>query len=147
MSKIKTFRGQLNDGAQERIRLETLDGKKGYKIKKLQIMPIQPGRYTQEIIVQVFSIRQTAVGSIVDFSGQTLLGASIFNQSSDSFNSFESVIFDNVTFNQDIFITLQDTQNADGGNYYLELEQYELDDHEATATILKNFRNTNSYQS
>ena len=137
---IKTYRGLLADGSKQTINLHTNNGKIGYRIKKLQVMPAEPGKYTQEITVQVFSVPQTAVGVTVDFSDHTLLAAAIYAQSSDSFNSFQSVIFDNVKFNQDIYLTLQDTQNADGGNYYLELEQMDLTEVEALVAIVKNLR-------
>ena len=56
----------------------------------------------------------------------------------------ESIIFDNEIFNQDIYITCKDS-DGQPCNYYLELEQIQLDDVQATTAILKNFRNTNSY--
>ena len=38
------------------------------------------------------------------------------------------------------YITLQDTQNAGGSNYYIELEQIKLDLNEATVATLKDMR-------
>ena len=37
---IKTYRGNLADGGQDRIRLKTLKGEIGYKIIKFQAFPI-----------------------------------------------------------------------------------------------------------
>jgi hypothetical protein len=141
MSKIKSFRGKLADGTQERISLQTNNGLTGYRIKKLHIIPAEPGKYTQEITVQVFSTERSSVGATVDFSDQTLLGVAIYAQSADSYNSFTSVVFDSNVFNQDIYVTLQDTQNNDGGNYYIELEQMKLDLNEQTVATLKDIRN------
>jgi len=141
---IKTFRGLLNDEAQERIRLETLDGKKGYRIKKFQIIPNKPGAESTEAVIKIFSILQTAVDATINFSEQTLLAAGFFrSNASAAFATDVVILFDNVTFNQDIFITSSDLEN-NKMNYYLELEQISLDDIEATAVILKNFRNTNT---
>ena len=39
----KTFRGQLKALGQETIRLSTNNGLSGYRITRLQIIPIQPG--------------------------------------------------------------------------------------------------------
>jgi len=50
------------------------------------------------------------------------------------------IIFDNVTFNQDIFITAIDIGAAAECNYYLELEQFTLDLSEATVATLKDMR-------
>ena len=41
--KLKSFRGQLADGGQERIRLSTNDGKTGYLVRKFQTMSVSPG--------------------------------------------------------------------------------------------------------
>jgi len=40
---IKTFRGLLADGGQDRIRLSTIKGKVGYKIAKFEGFPNTPG--------------------------------------------------------------------------------------------------------
>ena len=147
MSKLKTFRGLLNHGEQERIRLETLDGRKGDKLRKLQVITEAPASQTAELVVKIFSVKQTVIDALVDLSEQTLLGVAYFegHGNSTTFGG-EVIIIDGVVFNQDIFVTLSDGSGGSiGGNYYLELEQSDLDDNEATATILKNFRNTNSY--
>jgi len=145
---IKTFRGLLGDDAQERIRLETLDGKTGYRIKKFQIITEQPMAGTSaEHVVKVYSIQQTAIDGVVNFSEQTLLGVAAINNDLTGYRygMIDTIIFDGVTFNQDIFVTHKDVVgNTTPCNYYLELEQIRLDDVEATAVILKNFRNTNT---
>lgn len=141
---IKTFRGLLADGQQERIRLETIDGKTGYRIIKFEMMPTEPGIKDYESVVKVFSIKQTAITATVDFSEQTLLAAGFYQGTANvNYTNYYTTTFDRVTFNQDIFVTHQDLQN-NKMNYYMELEQISLDDVEATAVILKNFRNTNT---
>mgnify|MGYP003653808989 CR=1 FL=1 len=143
---IKTFRGLLPDGAQERIRLQTLDGKKGYRIKKFELMLWKPGIVIQESVVEIHSILPPAPTGIVNFSDQTLLAAGFLGGYTSVANSTVNwiVTFDGVIFNQDIFVTHSEVDGNLACNYYLELETISLDDVEATAVILKNFRNTNT---
>jgi len=142
---IKTFRGLLADGQQERIRLEHIDGKTGYRIKKFELMTNTPGLSNYESIVKVFSIKQTVIDGIVNFSEQTLLAAGVIKDTdSPAVTTTSLVTFDSVVFNQDIFVTHKDVDVGIACNYYLELEQISLDEMEATTVILKNFRNTNT---
>jgi len=138
---IKTFRGLIADGGIDTVVLHTNDGLTGYKMAKLQIITPRPGTATNEIVVKIYKVPQTTATSTVDFSDQTLLGVAVFQQSSDSFNSYDTVIFDKETFNQDIYITCQDSQNNDGANYYIELEQVKLDVTESTVATLKDIKN------
>ena len=141
---IKTFRGLLVDGQQERIRLETIDGKTGYRIKKFDLLPIDPDEDV-ESAVKVYSIKQTVIDADINFSEQTLLAAGILRGGTSVGQPITLIsIFDKVTFNQDIFVTNKGASYTRNVNYYLELETVSLDDVEATAVILKNFRNTNS---
>jgi hypothetical protein len=139
---IKTFRGLLADGAQERIRLERRDGKTGYRIKKFQIMP-KNFNVTDEYNACVWSIEQTTLVTTFNFSNNTLIAAAYMENDAGTNGFDESIVFEGVTFNQDIFVSHK-SQSGQSVNYYLELEQIALDDTEATAVILKNFRNTNT---
>ena len=76
----------------------------------------------------------------VNFDDPTLVSAAVYNQNGDSWSSFETVIFDSMTFNQDIFVTIDDSQNVAGENFYLELEQVTLSKDEATVATLKDMR-------
>ncbi len=136
----KSFRGQLGDGEKEKIRLSTNDGLTGYKVIKFQILPLIPGNSTQEIVSKIFTIEPANVNTAVNFNDPTLLGAAVYSQSADSWTSFQTVIFDDKIFNQDIFITMDDSQNVAGANYYIELEQVKLDINEATVATLKDMR-------
>jgi hypothetical protein len=142
---IKTFRGLLADGAQERIRLETLDGKQGYRITKLEGISVAPGAAQGAHVIKIYTVSQTTIDGAVDLSDNTLIGIVYFTNRTDELHSNQSVIIaDSEIFNQDIYITHSDIQGSASGNYYLELERIKLDDVEATAVILKNFRNTNT---
>jgi len=140
---IKTFRSRLESGAQQRIRLQTIAGKVGYRIKKFQLLGVSENQ-TTEGSCKIFSVQPTAVTTSVNFSDATMLAAALYGDSSATpGNASSIVIFDSTVFSQDIFITWNDGF-AQRMNYYLELEQISLDDVEATAVILKNFRNTNT---
>jgi len=136
----------IEDGGMDVVPLQTNNGKIGYKIVELQIMPKTPGVGDVDHILQVFSIAQAAASATVDFSSQQLVGAAFFRQDANysdiTGRMGSAVIFDNVTFNQDIHITLKNARgNAVPCNYLLKLEQMELDLSEQTVATLKDIRN------
>jgi hypothetical protein len=141
MSKILSFRGQVADGGIDTITLHTNTGSTGYRIKKFDLMSVNPGNSSQEIVGKIYSVPQTTVSTTVDFSDPTLLAAASLSTSADSWQSFQNVVFDNMTFNQDIYVTIDDSQNVAGANYYIELEQVKLDLNEQTVATLTNIRN------
>jgi len=124
--RMHSFRGILEDAGQNKISIQGSVGTVAWRITKFQIMPLGPGVATQELVCKIFREEQTAVSGTLDFTDDELLGAAIFAQSADSFNTFETVIFDNSLFSRNIFITMDDSQNAAGGNYYIELEEVTL---------------------
>jgi len=141
---VKSFKGLVIDGGQERLNLHTLTGSTGYKITKFQVMDRNPGTIDTELVVKIYKVKQATVSATIDFSDQTLIGAAFHlggNTSSETHSSV--VIFDNETFNQDIFVTNQDAgANTEPANYYIELEQVKLDLNENTVATLKDLRNT-----
>jgi len=144
MSKIKTFRGQIADGAQDTVVLHTNDGSIGYRIVKFQIMDNAPGINSRESIVKIYKIEQdvTTIDALVDFSDQTLLGtAYLESHASPYYTEHQQVIFDGEIFNQDIYITHSDIDGNNAVNYYIELEQMALDLNENTVATLKDIRN------
>ena len=145
---IKTFRGMLDMGTQEKIHLSTADGLTGYRINKLQIISKTPGVAAGtgiELICQIFVTDQTgSISSEVDFSDTDLLAVAYLKDgvaASDS--GHEIIIFDKEVFNQDVYINMTDASgNTIQGNYYLELEQIKLSVNESTFATLKNIRST-----
>ena len=136
MSKIKSFRGLLEDGEQERISLQTNNGMTGYRIVKFELCGNKPGAVSQESVVKIYKVEQTAIDAIVDFSDNRLLGSGIwFNKSSVDFPVSLEVIFDNEIFNQDIFVTHSEIDGNEAVNYYIELEAMDLSLDEQTVAV------------
>ena len=143
MTKTLSYRGQLPDGLQDRIRLKTIKGKVGYKIKKFQIMNAVPGQSNTELVGQIYKTDQTvSITSTVDFTKGNLLAVALYHDvQSTSYNFANTVIFDNEIVNQDIFVNINDASGgANSGNYYIELEAIPLSDLEATQVTLKSLR-------
>jgi hypothetical protein len=140
---IKSFRGRIADEANDTISLHTNNGAIGYRIKRFQVLPDDPTDGTQTTaVVKIYTIPQSAVTDTVDFSDQTLLGCAFYSASTDTTPGDVVVIFDGMTFNQDIYLT--NSINGTAGremNYYIELEQVRLDLNENTVATLKDIRN------
>ena len=140
----KSFRGLMDDGDIETIPLHTNNGSTGYRITKLQVMPAND--VNTESVFKIYSIPQTSATNTLDFSDNTLLGAVYFSMhgSSDTYPEDATVIFDNMIFNQDIFLTLKGQNTAQPLNYYIEMEQIKLSLDENTVATLKDIRNIKS---
>jgi len=141
---IKTYRGILADGGQDKIRLRTNRGDIGYRIVNFRIFPSEPGQQTVENTMVVWKVRQTTLSAsavVIDFSDSTMLAVGTFHEShSDNLISEDIVIFDREVFNQDIYITHTDTVGTVACNYYLELEQVPLNENESTMATLQSLR-------
>jgi hypothetical protein len=144
---IKTFRGLLADGGQDRIRLSTSKGKVGYRIVKFQVFPNTPGNAAVDNVIQIWKIsgqsQGTGGGATVDFSDTNLLASAWFSASTANFSSDVVTIFDNELVNQDIYITQTDNDGNDPINYYIELEVIPLTDMGAEYTTIKDLRAVN----
>jgi hypothetical protein len=139
---IKTFRGMLQDGDQNRIRLSTKKGKIGYQIINFQIIGREPGEQHMEHTVKIYKIKQTTIDNTVDFSDGNLLGVAYIqdDQVTAYPGSIGPIIFEREIFNQDIYITHVDTGGSEPCNYYLELETMSLTDNAATVSTLRDIR-------
>jgi len=138
---IKTFRGSIVDGGIDTIVLHTNDGTTGYRIRKFEIIATRPGTAPSENLVKLYTVPQTTVDELIDFSDQTLLGVAYYQDSdAPSTPSTLNIIFDNMIFNQDIYIAHKDVDGGEACNYYIELEQVKLDLNESTIATLKNIR-------
>jgi len=141
---IKTFRGLLADGGQNRIRLSTIKGKVGYKIVKFELVSYNPASDDSENTIAIWkgSVAASAATKYINFTDSDLLAAGyIENGASNEKAMTITIIFDNEMFNQDIYITNQVGDVAsDGVNYYLELEVVPLDDKGAEYTTIRDLR-------
>jgi len=133
----------LADGGQDTINLHTNDGKTGYKVVKFQAFPKDPGASDGELVVKVYTLLQSTVDAIVDLSSQTLAAVSYVNNYTSGFvgGNNETIIIDNMVFNQDIYVTASDAKGSNPINYYIELEQVDLTEDQALVAIVKNLRN------
>ena len=143
---IKSFRGEIADATVDIITLHTNTGTTGYRIKKLQLFPHKFGTEDQKSTVTVFSVAQTTPSNEVDFSDNTLLAAACLSTDNSENNPLNNnVVFDNMTFNQDIYVCHENVHSdAKPVNYYIELEQIKLDLSENTVATLKDIRNIES---
>lgn len=138
---IKTFRGLLTDsgpGNQDTIRLAGGKLEDGYRIVKLAAMSKDPGTANTEHVLKIYKTLQKIIDNDVDFTDGDLLGV-IYIKEADSiqYPSSSVIIFDREIFNQDIYITHEDTHGSLACNYYIELEQVKMGGPEAAAV---NFR-------
>jgi len=139
---IKSFRAKIEHGGMDTIVLHTNDGSIGYRIVKLQGIDSVPGTQNVEGIIKIYSVPQTTVDGNVNFSDQTLLAVHYYTEAATATApGMVTVIFDNMIFNQDIYITYTEGSTNTAGNYYIELEQIKLDLNESTVATLKDIRN------
>jgi len=140
---VKTYRGQLLEGGQDRIRLSTIKGKVGYRIVKFQVINRgPPGSLNIEAVFKITKTQLTTIDGIIDFGDSDLLGIAYYTESSSpGVKSPLEIIFDREVFNQDIYISYKDSDTSETAcNYYLELEVIPLDDASAEYTTLKDMR-------
>jgi len=142
---IKTFKGTVGDGEQQRIRLSTKKGKIGYKIVKFDLFPNRPGGTSHvESVMQVFKVKQVTLytaNSIVDFGDGNLLAAAYLTDDiNNSSGPLQVVMFEQEVFNQDVYLTHTDEAGTAKCNYYLELETINMTDNAAAVSTLRDIR-------
>jgi hypothetical protein len=110
-------------------------------------MPKDPMTLDQENVLKIYKVKQTTVDGVVDFSDETLLAALCVKYQADVAvgQGTPHMIAEHEIFNQDIYITHEDVAAGNRPcNYYIELTQFELSEHEAAVATLKNLRNNQS---
>ena len=143
---MKSFRGKITDGGIDTVPLRTNTGSIGYRIKSFEIMSATPGVGDVDHVVKIYTIPQSTATASVDFADNTLLGAAFLRQDADATNITarfgKNIVFDNITFNQDIYVTLKNARSGSVDcNYYIQLEQISLSLDENTVATLKDIRN------
>ena len=139
---VKTFRGLLTTDNQDRIRLQTIKGKVGYRVKNFQIMSLAPITDEIETVMKIYLTEQSTIDATVNFSDSDLIVAALTTSraTARTYPINQLMILDNVVFNQDIYITMKEEASSTGCNYILELEVIPLDDAGAEYTTLKDMR-------
>jgi len=141
---IKTYKGMLATGEQDRIRLKTNKGDIGYRIVKFELIPQKPGAsgVYYEAVTKIWKLKQSSIDAVIDFTDGDLLAAGMFgaDTATHAFYGPMITVFDQDIFNQDIYITNSDIQADASLNYYLELEQVMLNDNESTMATLQSLR-------
>ena len=142
---IKTFKGKMKNDTNKRIKLSTKEGLVGYKIVKFQTISTVPLSTESKSLAKIYAtVGGTAEDtSLLDFDSPTLLAVSLFTSSGSvqSYPEDMTVIIDNKTINQDIYITMRNTGSGNNDiNFYLELEVIKLDLNEATVATLRDMR-------
>jgi len=134
---IKTFRGLLADGGQDRIRLQTIKGKVGYRITKFQIFPAVQDSAKDNLVV-ILKNEPTAVVTTANFTDSDLLASALMYNG--TYETQITIVFDTEIINQDIYITNIDSIGSNKMNYYIEMEVIPLNDAGAEYTTLKDLR-------
>ena len=144
--KTISYKGTLNIGLEDRIRLKTIKGKKGYKITKFQILGTTPGQSNVEYVGKITKVKDPNIGPTVKFTDADLLAVAYYQDNEGTDKPMSNIIiFDNEMFNQDIFVNITDASSGTVPcNYYIELETMELSDLETTMLTLKNLRTVTS---
>ena len=127
--KIHSFRGLLANGEQERIRIQGPTGSVAWRIVKFQSITNAPTTVSAEAVMKIYKEEQTSITATIDFGDSALLAVALWTSASSSHTYPEdvSVIFDNEIFNQDIFITHENSNTPyDPCNYYFELEEVKV---------------------
>ena len=133
----------LAPGTQEKIRLRTLKGKKGYKITKFQLISNLPGSTAYEYVAKITKVEEPSIVADVNFTDSKLMAVVYLKGSFQSTQAptTERIIFDNEITNQNMFINISDAAaGSTACNYYIELEVVELSDIQATELTLRNIR-------
>ena len=138
---IKTFRGKLADGGQDRIRLQTIQGKVGYRIAKFQLLGVDSNS-SYENVTKIYIKNQSTIDGTIDFTSAELIAAGIYQQNSvgQTYPLDSIIIFDNKIVNQDIYVTCKNAEGNEDINYYIELETMPLTELEAEYTTIKDIR-------
>jgi len=122
--KVHSFRGLLGDGAQDEIRLERQNLNLAFRIVKFELIGKTPGATTQESVIKIYKESQSSIDATIDFSDTTLLAAGIwFNQAGADRMAVMDIIFDNVLFSRNIYVTHTDVETGESCNYYIEIEE------------------------
>lgn len=131
----------MEDDTQLKIRLKTVDGMTGYRIKKFELINKDPGVTAVEGICKIYKVKQTAIDGEVDFDDSLMILAGYYAENGGVTDPVSTtVIMEEEIFNQDIFVTYHENIGSQAMNFYLELEQVKLNQNSQTVVTLKDIR-------
>ena len=141
---IKSFRGKMKDNSATRIRLSTSNGMTGWKVNKFELMGANMNEDVEHV-VKVWLLEPAAGDHATeyDFDDARLLAAAFLRNTKAATAGYNDtvIVFDNITFNQDIWISHKDVGGStEECNYHLELEQVRLDKNSQAVVTLKDIR-------
>jgi hypothetical protein len=125
--KVHSFRGLLGDNAQDEINLERSNLNLAYRIIKFQVLPESAADENAEATIQIWKEKQTMPGATtfveVNFTNPDLLATALWvNSGSQTEPRAFHVVFDNVLFSRNLYVSNNDPQGR-SMNYYIELEE------------------------
>jgi len=121
--KVHSFRGLLGDGGQDEISLERQNLNLAYRVVKFQIIQEEPGETSVEHTVKIYREQQSAINNNINFSDPDLLAAATYHARADAQRISMAIIFDNVLFSRNIWVTQEDVDGSSSCNYYIEIEE------------------------
>jgi len=122
--KVHSFRGLLADGGQDEITLERQNVNIAYRIVKLSVIGNKPGFSNPvESVVSVWREEQSSLNSSTDFGNPDLLAVGMWTMGETTYTNDVIVIFDNILFSRNIWVSHLDHQSSEACNYYIELEE------------------------
>jgi len=130
--RVHSFRGQLSDGEQGKIRIQGPVGAIAWRVTKFSIIQKSPGAAgsDNESLVQIWREEQSdPTVTTIDFDGNELLGVAYAtnNPTSEQNPMNVRIIFDNALFSRNIWVTYADVRGvSDPCNYYMELEEVKV---------------------
>ena len=125
---VHSFRGLLADDGQDEINLERQNVNLAYRMIKFEIIPEKPGGLSAEHVMQVWREEQNTTSIDYDeikFTDPDLLAAGFVNNATggDTYPSQQHVIFDNILFSRNIYVTMGLRAGTGSCNYYIEIEE------------------------
>jgi len=122
--KVHSFRGLLGPSGIDEINLERQNLNVAYRIIKFEAMSNVPFAGSGEHVLKIYRESQSSSDAIVDFDDVDLLGVALWRASANELYPLaDDVIFDNVLFSRNIYVTHKDINASLDCNYYLEIEE------------------------
>ena len=124
--KVYSFKGLISNGGQDEINLERQNVNLAYRIVKFQGIAKTPGAGAAGAhVLKVYRESQSSIDAVINFSTDTDLLAVVYYNANVAAGDNDStiIVFDNILFSRNIFVTQSDTLGTSACNYYVELEE------------------------